>query len=76
MGFDWKKLLSVGTETAKVFLPGAAGSALDRINAVIKDEKLVNDEDGLKLLAAALDQLAAHVKKLETEVDRLKKAKG
>jgi hypothetical protein len=73
MGFDWKKLVGVGVNAAKVFTPDNADSALDVVSGIIGSD--APNEDATKALAGMVDALAKEVKKLRSELDALKKQK-
>lgn len=59
------KFFKLGSNVAKVFLPGGAGAIIDIVNASIDDKNDPNNEDALKALAETVAELTAKVEKLE-----------
>lgn len=68
-----KDILKIGTAVSRPFVPGAAGSVLDAVNASIQDKGDVANEGALKALAARVDEQEHAILVLH---ERLKKLEG
>jgi hypothetical protein len=68
---DIVKGVRIGSEIGKMFLPGAAGSILDKVNKVIGDNGDPKNEAALRHLADVDDQLVQVLKEHEARLRAL-----
>lgn len=61
------KFLKLGSNVAKVFLPGGAGVIIDIVNQSIDDKGDPNNEAALKALAETQAEIIERLQKLEKE---------
>jgi len=59
------KFFKLGSNVAKVFLPGGAGAIIDIVNESISDKGDPNNEAALKALAETVAALTEKVEELE-----------
>lgn len=65
---DWKKVLKIGTEVSKPFVPGAAGSIIDIVSHNIADDSDPDNSHGLEQMSIRIENLEKAVEILASRI--------